>query len=190
MPGNNVSEIPMTEGKLHRLVLPDLKAHCIFWSLFVGGLALDLWSKSAVFRWLGGNGRYPLINGLLRFVSRQNDGAAFNLFAGNTLFLVGISVVAMIVVVGVFLFGGARQRLAHIALGLFAGGICGNLYDRLFNGGEVRDFIEVYVRISGRERLWPAFNVADTLLCIGVGLLIISTVTAGKSDQKRAQQRK
>lgn len=186
----NVSEMPMTDSKFPRLVLPDSKAHCIFWPLFLGGVVLDLWSKSAIFQWLDGRRSVELVEGLLRVVWRHNDGAAFNLFAGNTLFLVGISVAALIIVVGIFLFFGVRQRLAHIALGLFAGGICGNLYDRLFNGGEVRDFIEVYVQVSGRERLWPAFNVADSLLCVGVGLLIISTVTAEKSAQKHARQQK
>jgi len=177
-------------GVRRRLALPDVKGQIVFWSLFGGGLALDLWSKSAVHNWLDGRGRFSIVDGLLRFVWRQNDGAAFNLFAGKSALLVGIAIVALMVVIGAFLFGGARQRLAHVAFGMFAGGICGNLYDRVFNGGQVRDFIEVYVRISGRERLWPAFNVADSLLVVGVGFLIISTITAEKSTQRHAQQQK
>ena len=54
----------------------------------------------------------------------------------------------------------------------------------------VRDFIDVYINAFGRERHWNTFNVADALLCIGVGLLIIWTSFTGKSAQKRAQQHK
>ncbi len=76
--------------------------------------------------------------------------------------------------------------MIHIALGLFTGGILGNLYDRIFNDGMVRDFIDVYIG----NKHWPTFNVADGLLCIGVGLLIISTFVTEKSSQKHAQQHK
>jgi signal peptidase II len=66
--------------------------------------------------------------------------------------------------------------LVHVALGLFAAGVCGNLYDRIFNDGLVRDFIDVYYR----QHHWPAFNVADSMLCIAVGLGIISCFWAPK----------
>ncbi len=166
--------------------LPDSKAHLIFWSLTLTGLALDLWSKKAVFDWLGSHGNVSVINGFLRLVRVLNNGAAFGVFAGKPYFLTAISVIALVVVLGIFLFSGTHNRLVHVALGLFTAGICGNLYDRIFNNGLVRDFIDVYYRNSH----WPAFNVADSLLCIGVGLLIISTFLTEKSAQKHAQQHK
>ncbi len=168
--------------------LPDSKAHLIFWSLTLTGLALDLWSKKAVFDWVGQqpSESVSIINGFLRLVRVLNNGAAFGVFAGKSYFLTGISVIALVVVLGVFLFSGTHNRLNHVALGLFTAGICGNLYDRIFNEGLVRDFIDVYYRDSH----WPAFNVADSLLCIGVGLLIISTFLTEKSAQKHAQQQK
>ncbi len=171
------------------LALPDLKAHLIFWSLTLGGLALDLWSKSAVFNWLEqkpGNS-VSIIDGFLRLVMALNNGAAFGIFAGKPYFLTAISVIALAIVLGAFLFNGTGHRLVHIALGMFTAGICGNLYDRIFNDGSVRDFIDVYYR----DHHWPAFNVADSLLCIGVGLLVISTfLTTEKSSQKQPQQHK
>ena len=168
--------------------LPDSKAHLIFWSLTLTGLALDLWSKKAVFDWVGQqpSESVSIINGFLRLVRVLNNGAAFGVFAGKPYFLTAISVIALVVVLGVFLFSGTHNRLVHVALGLFTAGICGNLYDRIFNNGLVRDFIDVYYRDSH----WPAFNVADSLLCIGVGLLIISTFLTEKSAQKHAQQHK
>ena len=166
--------------------LPDTKTHLIFWSLMTGGLALDLWSKKAVFDWLNPHETYPIIDGFLRLIIAVNNGAAFNLFAGKPFFLATISIIAIMGIFAVFLFSGGLHKTAHIALGLFAAGVCGNLYDRLFNNGSVRDFIDVY-----RENYhWPTFNVADSLLCIGVGLLIISTFFTEKPAQKHDQQHK
>jgi len=180
---------PSLEGFFSKhlsVALPDSKAHLIFWPLTLGGLALDLWSKKAVFDWLVNHDNISIINGCLRLVRALNNGAAFGIFAGKPYFLTAISVIALVVVIGIFLFSGTHKRLVHVALGLFTAGICGNLYDRVFNNGLVRDFIDVYYRDSH----WPAFNVADSLLCIGVGLLIISTFLTERSAQKRAQLHK
>jgi signal peptidase II len=152
-------------------VLPDRKAHLIFWPLAILGTALDLWSKNAVFNRLEQRGGISVIDGFLRLVMAVNNGAAFGLFAGHPDWLIVVSAVALLVIFAVFLFGGNRQRLVQVALGLFAAGICGNLYDRIFNDGLVRDFIDVTLW-SGKH--WPAFNVADSLLCVAVGLGIIS----------------
>lgn len=180
----------MEQAPLSRLslMLPDLKAHLIFWSLAMGGLLLDLWSKKAVFDLLGREQSHSvsIIDGFLRFIIALNDGAAFSTFSGKAYLLTAISVVALLVVFGVFLFSGTQYRSIHIALGLFTGGICGNLYDRIFNDGLVRDFIDVYIG----NKHWPTFNVADSLLCIGVGLLIVSTFLTEKSAEKHAPQHK
>lgn len=151
-------------------VLPDLRAHLIFWPLAVLGTMLDLWSKRAVFNQLEQQGSVSIVDGFLRFVMASNNGAAFGMFSGHSYGLIVISGLALAVIFAVFLFGGNKQRLVHVALGLFAAGVCGNLYDRIFNDGLVRDFIDVYCR----QQHWPAFNVADSLLCIAVGLGIIS----------------
>jgi signal peptidase II len=93
----------------------------------------------------------------------------------------------MVVILAWFLFAGTRQRIVHAALGLFGAGVCGNLWDRAFNGGEVRDFIDV-VYWPGRH--WHTFNVADAMLCIAVGLLMIATFVTDSSDRKRARPQK
>ena len=186
----NNTLLSLEDAPVNRLfgALPDLKAHLMFWSLAMGGLLLDLWSKKAVFDWLGREQFHnvSIIDGFLRFIIALNDGAAFSTFSGKAYLLTAISVVALMVVFGVFLFSGTQYRLIHIALGLFTGGICGNLYDRVFNDGLVRDFIDVYIG----NKHWPTFNVADSLLCIGVGLLMVSTFLTEKPSQKHAQQRK
>jgi signal peptidase II len=173
----------------HRpLALPGLNAHLVFWPLMAVGIAMDLWSKRAVFDWLQQQGNsISIIDGFLRLVMALNDGAAFGLFSGKPYLLVAVSVVALIGIFVIFLFSGTEQRFMHIALALFAAGVCGNLYDRIFNNGLVRDFIDV-VYWPGRH--WPAFNIADSMLCIAVGLLVISTFLTGKSFQKCGQQHK
>ena len=172
-----------------RAGLLDCKGHLIFWPILVLGLILDLWSKRAVFEWLGQKpgSTVTLRAGLLRLVMAENAGAAFGIATGQRYLLVAISVIALIVVFAVFLFSRACQRSTHVALGLFAAGICGNLYDRIFNDGLVRDFIDV-VYWPGRH--WPAFNVADSMLCIGIGLMIVSGLFIGKSSRRRAQRHK
>jgi signal peptidase II len=168
--------------------LPDCKTHLIFWPIFILGLTLDLWSKSAVFEWLRQKpgSTAVLIDGLLRLVMVRNAGATFGIAAGQRSLFVAMSFIALVIIFAIFLFGRVRQRLPHVALGLFAAGNCGNLYDRIFNNGLVRDFIDV-VYWPGSH--WPAFNLADSMLCIGVGLVIIWLFTE-KSSRRRVQQHK
>jgi len=169
-----------------------LKAQCIFWSFIVVGLAADLCSKKMIFDWLGHrpSREVSIIDGFLRFVMALNDGAAFGMFAGRPYLLVMVSILALLVILVIFLSSGKQHTLVHIALALFAAGICGNLWDRIFNDGQVRDFIDVYINISGREYRWPTFNLADTMLCIGIGLLFICAFSTGKFVQTPAQPRK
>ncbi len=160
-----------------RTRLPGLKAQLVFWPVMAIGLTLDLWSKNFVFGRLlqQQHNSISIIDGFLQLVLAENEGAAFGIATGHSQLLVAVSVIALAVIFAVFLFGGTEQRLVHVALGLFAAGVCGNLYDRIFNEGFVRDFIDV-VYWPGRH--WPAFNIADSMLCIAVGLLIISTFRA------------
>ncbi len=166
---------------------PDAKAHRIFWSILIIGTGADLWSKWAVFKWLEGVPReeYSVIDGLFKLVKRLNNGAAFSIAEGQTGVLVAVSVIALIVVLGVFIFGRVHQRVVQVALALFAAGITGNLYDRAFNEGFVRDFLDFY----WRGHHWPAFNVADSMLCTAVGLLLLTNITSAFS-QKHADGQK
>jgi signal peptidase II len=154
--------------------------HLLFWPIFGAGLALDLWSKFAVFDWLSNQGRdgFTIISGFLKLQLAVNPGAAFGMAAGHRWQFVVVSVAALLMVLAAFLFTGTQRKIVLVALALFAAGVCGNLYDRLFNEGLVRDFIDV-VYWPGRH--WPAFNVADSMLCISVGLLILSTLSSPRS---------
>lgn len=172
-----------------RIELPDATAHLILWPTAILGLMLDLWTKHAVFAWLRHevDQSAVIIDGFLTFRLALNNGAAFGIAGGKLPFLIGVASLALVIILGVFFLGGAKQRTVQWALGLFGAGVSGNLWDRIFNGGQVRDFIDV-VYWPGRH--WHTFNVADAMLCIAVGLLIVATFITDSSDQKRAQPQK
>jgi len=149
-----------------------VRGSLLLWPVFICGVALDLWSKHAVFAFLEPGRSIRIIDGVVQFVCTENPGAAFGIAAGQSHVLVVISVIALAVILGLFYFTGSRNRLLTVALALFAAGVTGNLYDRLFNNGMVRDFIDV-TYWPGKH--WPAFNVADSMLCVAVGLILISS---------------
>ena len=144
--------------------------------LIVGGVALDLWSKAYMARRLdmdpapgaGPFGREEVIPGFLAWEGTYNPGVTFGLFGGQTdgiLLFTAIATVALIV----WLIATRRpSRLLHLGLGMVLAGAIGNLYDRL-HWQKVRDFILVYVG----DFKWPNFNVADSLIVVGVILILV-----------------
>lgn len=98
----------------------------------------------------------------------QNTGSAFGMFRGLGNFFFIVISMAAVVGVSVMLIRDARNRLAFA---LILGGAAGNVTDRIVRGAVV-DFLEVY---AGRF-YWPAFNVADSALTVGIALLMITTV--------------
>ncbi|NQV33210.1 MAG: signal peptidase II [Phycisphaeraceae bacterium] len=153
--------------------------HLLFWPLALFGVALDLWTKHEAFARIDPTHGLDLIKGFLSFNLAYNTGAAFSMASGKTVFLCSISGVALVAVLAVFLFRKDWTVLMTVVLGLFAGGIAGNLYDRLFNDGTVRDFIDVYIG----SHHWPTFNVADSLLCIAVGVLLVSSFITDRQSR-------
>ena len=112
-----------------------------------------------------------VISGLFSLVKVGNPGAAWGMFAGQRWLLLSISILFSLAVIFFFrsLTEGWRER--YYASALVLGGILGNSIDRVWRGGFVVDFLDFYV---GKHH-WPAFNVADSAICIGVGIFIISS---------------
>ena len=114
-----------------------------------------------------------VIDGFFRLVHWGNTGAAWSLFHNNNELLTIVSLVALLVLFLNRRHFDAHLPLGQLSLGLIFGGIIGNLMDRI-NVGHVTDFLYFYVnRRNGSELGFPAFNVADSAICIGVGLLFI-----------------
>jgi len=173
---------------LRQVKFPSVGEQAVFWSIILAGAGFDLWSKSAVFSWLSGveHNEYSVIDGFFKMVMRVNPGAAFSIASGQRMPLLIVSVIALFVVVGVFLLGNIRQKIMQVALALFTAGIIGNLYDRAFNDGLVRDFLDFYIG----DHHWPAFNVADSMLCIAVGLMVILSLKAPQDSADSADDSK
>ncbi len=118
-----------------------------------------------------------IIDGFFKFVHWGNTGAAWRLFRGNNAALAVVALVALLIL---FLsrhhFFDAKSRLGQSAFGMLVGGIAGNVTDRLLPSRlEVIDFIYFYTRTATGEIGFPAFNIADSAICIGVALIFWAT---------------
>ncbi|HXZ41434.1 MAG TPA: signal peptidase II [Terriglobales bacterium] len=128
-----------------------------------------------------------IIPGFFRLTHVENRGAAFGLFADSPAqwkiaVLVLFSIVALVVVSALLWRNSHAMTTTGIGLALILGGAVGNLWDRLLTG-RVVDFLLFYI---GRYQ-WPAFNVADSAIVCGAGLLVIEILfTKAPAHEKSA----
>ena len=140
-------------------------------SLALGVFAFDQLTKRAVLAYLGYAEEVPVIPGFFKLVHWVNTGAAWSMFRGANEILAVVAIAALVVLYVARDHFGARSVLGQVALGLIFGGILGNLLDRLLYG-HVVDFLYFYVvQRAGGEAGFPAFNIADSGICVGVGLV-------------------
>jgi signal peptidase II len=136
-------------------------------------LVFDQLTKLVVLRYLGLTQDRVVVDGFFKFVHWENSGAAWSLFHNRNSLLAVVSALAL---VGLYCWRRhfyVHLPLGRLSLGLIFGGIAGNLFDRLVRG-QVIDFLRFYlIRHSHEEIGFPAFNIADSAICIGVGLLIL-----------------
>jgi signal peptidase II len=137
--------------------------------------------------WIAGNlslyESWPVLPGFFSLTHLTNTGAAFGFLAGRPavwrhVFFIGIALVALCVIIIMY------RRLRHesyfyeLSLGLIAGGALGNLIDRV-RLGSVVDFLDVYVGCHH----WPAFNVADLAITVGVTIFIVYSFFFAKREE-------
>jgi signal peptidase II len=106
----------------------------------------------------------------------QNSGIAFGLFASATPIVTALTAVAVAWMLFFFARSGARHPILPVALGLLIGGSASNLIDRI-RLGHVTDFIDL--------RFWPAFNLADTFIVLGVVVLLAALLLPQRSHLRR-----
>ena len=104
----------------------------------------------------------------------QNSGIAFGLFASRTAPVIAITAVAVGAMLWFFARSGRRHPVLPVALGLVLGGSIANLIDRV-RLGHVTDFLDLVA--------WPAFNLADTFIVVGVAILFGALVLGDRSHQ-------
>jgi signal peptidase II len=129
---------------------------------------LDQLTKWLVVRFIGSEESRVVISGFFSLVNWSNTGAAWGMFQNYNLVL---AVISLLTVLALYLFRRSfplSRWGSRIAFGLIVGGIIGNLIDRI-RVGYVIDFLFFYIG----QYHWPAFNVADSAICVGVGLYII-----------------
>lgn len=140
----------------------------------VGGVITDILSKWFVFSQVRAYETITLIPGLLNIVRSENKGVVFGILPGKTNAFIILSVIAIIAIVCIYLWSDRSLTKSNIALGMILAGAAGNLWDRIWFRG-VRDFIDFHL---GNAYHWPTFNVADSLICIGVFLMAITSFFA------------
>ena len=148
-------------------------------------LALDQLTKWIVIQRLPRDGEpVAVVDGFFELVHLGNTGAAWSLFSGQIFWLALFSLAALIFLWVSRRHFGAETALGPVALGLILGGVVGNLVDRVVHH-HVVDFLQFYIPFR-----FPAFNVADSGICTGVGLMFVQSFQKPKPGETWARKGK
>ncbi len=158
---------------------PHIKNTLTFVIPAVCGVIIDILSKWFVFSQVKAYETITLIAGLLSIVRSENKGVVFGILPGKTNAFIILSVIAIIAIVCIYLWSDRSVTKSNIALGMIFAGAVGNLWDRIWFRG-VRDFIDFHL---GNAYHWPTFNIADSLICVGVFLMAITSFFPPKREQ-------
>lgn len=137
-----------------------------------GVVALDQASKAFAVRSLELGRPVEIIDGFFRLTLTSNDGGAFGLFQGFGGVIAVLAAFVSVGIIGLLLWGPPQRRPMTVGLICIAGGALGNLTDR-FTHGAVIDFLE----LRWHNLSWPVFNLADTAIVVGTGLVLWALLT-------------
>jgi signal peptidase II len=170
--------------------LQRINAYRLLWILGIVVLLLDQLTKAWIVARmpLGSYGAAPgtitVIQDFFYLVHVGNTGAAWSMFSGRSGLLAGL---AGLTLVGIYFWRqtlGLRERWVQWSFGLLCGGIVGNLIDRIVYG-HVVDFLDFHFG----SYVYPTFNVADSGICVGVGIyLIYSLRNPPENDPKEPSE--
>ena len=134
-------------------------------------LLLDQATKIFIDRTMDLHSTITVVENFFNITYIRNKGAAFGFLAESSFrlpFFILISIIAVVVIIGIFRKLRPDQKLTAVSLSLIFAGALGNLIDRI-RLGEVIDFLDAH----WYEHHWPSFNVADSAICVGVALLAL-----------------
>ncbi len=153
-----------------------------FWILFV-----DQWTKHAIQQRLVLYQKVEVIHGFFNLVHVRNTGGAFGIFGGErgglgSLLFVVVSLAAIGSILFLFVRLREDEKRLSFSLSLVLSGAIGNLIDRL-RYGEVVDFLDFYLL----SYHWPAFNIADSAICLGIGLMALELLIRDRKKSTKSQ---
>lgn len=155
----------------------------LFLGLTLPLYALDQLTKWLVLRFIGPGDEIILVPGIFSLVQVHNTGAAFGMLTNNNVFFVALSTVALIALVVFWRRGAFHDRWTSIGAALLLAGILGNLTDRLVHHFVV-DFLLLDLHVPFAHP-WPAFNVADSCICVAAGVFVLSSLFEKRLTQRR-----
>jgi signal peptidase II len=167
-------------------VVPKLR---FFLASLLVSLPLDQLTKY----WIVGDFHYgeivAVIPGFFDLTHVRNPGGAFSFFASGPpvqrmVFFIGTTLLAIGLLIVFFRRLEPQARLSALALGAILGGAIGNLIDRLYYG-EVIDFLDFHL---WGGYTWPTFNLADSFIVVGVGILMLEILFDREPDRDPAQE--
>jgi len=149
-------------------------------------LLLDRVAKQMVARDIPLHDSIPIVPRFFYLTHVQNRGAAFGLFADSpaewkVALLIAFSVIALVIVSTLLWRSSHTMTSTGVGLALILGGALGNLWDRLLHG-RVVDFLLFYLG----SYQWPAFNVADSAIVVGAGLLLFEILFVGSATPQKS----
>ena len=131
-------------------------------------LVADQLTKALVVANLAVGEKAQLLGDLVQVWHAQNRGAAFSLFQGGTVIFLIVSVLSIGMVAYFHRSLRDRSPWLHVMLGIVLGGTLGNFIDRLRQG-----YVTDWLSIGIGDTRWPTFNVADSSVVIGIGILVV-----------------
>ena len=167
--------------------MTKISARILYFLVALIVVLLDRWTKHLVAQRIALYSHIQIIPGFFQLTHTENTGAAFSLFADSpapwkTAMLIAFSGIALVVVSILLLKNHHAQVATGIGLSLIMGGALGNLWDRVARG-RVVDFLLVYYK----RYQWPVFNLADSAIVIGAGLLVLEILFHKGSGPEESQ---
>jgi signal peptidase II len=162
--------------------------HAVLAGISLGTVWLDQASKAYIMQTMRLHESIPLIPNFFSLTYIRNPGAAFGILASSStgfrlLFFALTSLFALVLLGTIFFRLRQDDWMGQISIAAILGGAVGNLLDRVWLG-EVIDFLDFYV--NGYH--WPAFNVADAAISVGVFFLILRFALEKKQEEQVLQQ--
>ena len=152
-------------------------------SVLFGSVILDQLTKAIVVSQMALYEEVPFLPGLIRFYHTRNTGAAFSMFSDNRWVFMVFSVIAMMIMTYLLVKFHGRHWLLSVSLAAVLGGGIGNMIDRVLSGYVV-DFLDFHLG----DYHWPAFNVADICICVGVGIFVISSLLRPEPEDEKKEK--